>query len=92
MQIDLSNVSKALQTLRSEHGQKVMREVHEQLNQFRKQIGVDLNDAEFRHVMQTLFAQQVVSGNTGVSLESVGGGFQIRRPVESLHVTGSDVI
>jgi hypothetical protein len=92
MHIDLANVSKALQTLRSEHGQKVMKEVHEQLGQFRKQIGVDLNDAEFRHVMQTLFAQQVVSGNAAVTLENVGGGFQVRRPTESLAVSGADVI
>ena len=89
MNIDLDKVSKALQGLSSDQGSRVVGELHQQLEQFRKQLGTDLNDAEFRHVMQTLFAQQTVSAPQGVSMENVGGGFQIRRAVAG---GGQDVI
>ena len=61
MLLDLDKASKALSGLKTDKGQTALDEMHEMLQGFRSRLGVDLNDAEFRYVMQTLFNEQVVS-------------------------------
>lgn len=78
MVIDLDRASTALHSLRTDQGRKVLDELDAQLEQFRKQLGVDLNDAEFRYVMETLFQQRTVTTRAPVTLHTVAHGFAIR--------------
>jgi hypothetical protein len=61
MILDLDKASKALNGLKTDEGSKALEELHSKLEGFRKSLGVELNDAEFRYVMQTLFNEQVVT-------------------------------
>lgn len=61
MQIDLDKTHKALLGLRDKGGAKALDQFHRHLQNFRNDLGVQLNDAEFRYVMQTLFNEQVVT-------------------------------
>ena len=58
---DLTKTTKALLGVKSPAGQKALEVLYGHLNTFRGKIGKDLNDAEFRYVMQTLFNEQVVT-------------------------------
>ena len=61
MILDLTKTSNALSGLESADGSKALEELYGHLGSFRARIGKDLNDAEFRYVMQTLFNEQVVT-------------------------------
>jgi len=61
MILDLDKASKALNSLKTDTGEKAVEELHRTLKEFRGRLGVELNDAEFRYVMQTLFNEQVVT-------------------------------
>lgn len=61
MILDLQKASNAIDAIQSEKGKKALEELYTTLQAFRSQLGVDLNDAEFRYVMQTLFNEQVVT-------------------------------
>ena len=80
MQIDLAKVSAVLQSLATDQGKQIVQELYDQLQQFRAQLNPALNDAEFRHMMQTLFSQQVVSETppAKITMVDIGRGFQIR--------------
>jgi hypothetical protein len=61
MQIDLDKASKALSSLKNPTSSAAVDKLHEGLDAFRQSLGGNLNDAEFRYVMQTLFNDQVVT-------------------------------
>lgn len=61
MILDLDKASKALSGLKTDKGREALDEMDGMLKEFRSRLGVDLNDGEFRYVMQTLFNEQVVS-------------------------------
>jgi hypothetical protein len=61
MILDLQKASDAIDAITSDKGRKALDELHKTLQGFRSQLGVHLNDAEFRYVMQTLFNEQVVT-------------------------------
>ena len=61
MIIDLDKASQALQSLKTTQGQQALDQMYDDLQKFRSKLGVQLNDAEFRYVMETLFAEQVVT-------------------------------
>lgn len=58
---DLDKTTKALLGIKAPEGAKALEELYGHLKTFRNEIGKDLNDAEFRYVMQTLFNEQVVT-------------------------------
>ena len=79
MQIDLKTVSAGLQSFTSKQGQNVLGELSRTLDEFRQQISVKLNDAEFNYLMQTLLQQQKIEDpGSPTAMVDVGGGFQIR--------------
>jgi hypothetical protein len=61
MIVDLTKASQALNSLEASKGAQALEEFYGHLESFRKKLGVDLNDAEFRYVMQTLFNEQIVT-------------------------------
>jgi hypothetical protein len=62
MIIDLQKASDAIDAIQSEKGKKALDELYRGLQSFRSYLGVNLNEAEFNYVMQTLFNEQVVTG------------------------------
>ena len=61
MLLDLDKSSAALNGLREGEGSRALESFYGDLKKFRGKLGVDLNDPEFRYVMQTLFNEQVVT-------------------------------
>ena len=61
MNINLDNASAALTSLKDPKSAAPLGALHQSLEQFRKSLGIGLNDAEFRYVMQTLFNDQIVT-------------------------------
>ena len=61
MIVDFEKTSGALQGLKSSAGASALDELYGHLGHFRAKIGKNLNDGEFRYVMQTLFNEQVVT-------------------------------
>jgi hypothetical protein len=61
MIVDLTKTSDALKGLESGAGSGALEELYGHLGTFRAKVGKDLNDGEFRYVMQTLFNEQVIT-------------------------------
>lgn len=61
MLLDLDKASQALSGLKDPQRARALDTLHQDLVKFRASLGIDLNDAEFRYVMQTLFNEQVVT-------------------------------
>jgi len=61
MLLDLDKSSAALKSLREGEGSRALETLYGHLKAFRAKLGVDLNEPEFRYVMQTLFNEQVVT-------------------------------
>jgi hypothetical protein len=61
MIVDFEKTSSALQELASGPGAHALEELYGHLGSFRAKVGKNLNDGEFRYVMQTLFNEQVVT-------------------------------
>ena len=61
MIVDFEKTSGALLDLKSSAGANALEELYGHLGNFRAKIGKNLNDGEFRYVMQTLFNEQVVT-------------------------------
>lgn len=83
MQIDLDKTHKALLGLREKGGAKALDQLHKHLENFRNDLGVELNDGEFRYVMQTLFNEQVVTVKPDAEIAkapaiTLAHGFSIR--------------
>lgn len=80
MIVDFDKTSGALLSLKSSAGAGALDELYGHLGTFRAKIGKNLNDGEFRYVMQTLFNEQVVTepkkGDTAPAL--LAHGFTIR--------------
>ena len=61
MLLDLAKSSAALKSLAEGEGSRALDALYADLKKFRAKLGVDLNEPEFRYVMQTLFNEQVVT-------------------------------
>ena len=61
MLLDLDKSSTALKNIRDGEGNEALETLYGDLKKFRAKLGVDLNEPEFRYVMQTLFNEQVVT-------------------------------
>jgi hypothetical protein len=86
MILDLEKASQALSGLKTTQGQQSLEEMYDGLQKFRAKLGVQLNDAEFRYVMQTLFNEQVVTVPPAVAKDAPGPtllnhGFTIRQMI-----------
>jgi len=84
MIIDLDKASDALDAIQSDKGRKALDELYKTLESFRSQLGVTLNAAEFRYVMQTLFNEQVVTASPGAAPKpaaSLAHGFTLRTEI-----------
>lgn len=86
MILDLDKSSKALNSLKTSAGEKNLDGLHSALKTFRAGLGTELNDAEFRYVMQTLFNEQVVTVPAEEARKAppptlLGHGFTIRQVI-----------
>jgi len=61
MLLDLDKSSTALRNIRDGEANKALESLYGDLKKFRSKLGITLNDAEFRYVMQTLFNEQVIT-------------------------------
>jgi hypothetical protein len=83
MIVDFEKTSAALQGLETGTGAHALDELYGHLGSFRAKVGKNLNDGEFRYVMQTLFNEQVVTVPTAEAKKApaptlLAHGFTIR--------------
>ncbi len=84
MILDLEKASKAIDAIQSDKGKKALEELYHTLEAFRSQLGVELNNGEFRYVMQTLFNEQVVTATAEEAKKpaaTLGHGFTLRQVI-----------
>jgi len=86
MIIDLEKASRALSGLKTTQGKAALEELYGGLQKFRSKLGVELNDAEFRYVMQSLFNEQVVTvpaavAESAAAPTTLAHGFTIRQMI-----------
>jgi hypothetical protein len=84
MILDLEKASKAIDAIQSDKGKKALEELYGTLQAFRSQLGGDLNEAEFRYVMQTLFNEQVVTAHGAEAAKpatTLAHGFTLRQVI-----------
>ena len=79
MSLDLEKAHKALQSLKTEEGQKNLAKLASTIKDVRENIPVDLNDHEFHYVLKTLVDQRTLSS----IVKPVAHGFVILEAIKA---------